>query len=216
MKSLFVAGVVLGVMLALSVARTYPWVHHPRQISRTTVLYNGGRVEDFMIRYPVDLIVGAGTAEMGLRAKGFPAGVELPGGIADERLLVEHFKLRDDQGDVIGLAARHSSVIEGEAAIAWTLTIPSRGTMYLVGAAEPGQMQSELAAAGRIDGQTWRGAIALNMGFDRARSGGIAGGSHEFANLTGMYVENWSISGVSQAGDVRALIKLHTVAENNE
>ncbi len=216
MKTSFLAGVILGLMVALFAARTYPWVDRVREISRTMVLHNGGRAEDFVIRYPVDLIVGTGTAQMGLRAKGFPAGVEFPEEIADERVLVEHFKLRNDQGDVIGVAARHSGVTQGEAATAWALTIPSRGTMYLVGAAEPGTLERELAANGQIDGRAWSGRLELSIGSEEAGSGQIVGGSHEFAKVIGTYAEHWLISGVSQNGDLRGTIRLYTIAENSE
>ncbi len=216
MRFFFLSGIILGLVSALGAARFYPWVDHPRAVTRTIVLHNGGRVEDFMIRFPVDRIVSTGTAEMGLRAKNCPAGVEIPEEMMDESVLVEHFKLRDVQGDVIGLAARHTSVIEDEATTAWALTIPSRGTMHLLGATEPGTLDRELAAAGRIVGQPWRGALELTIGSQEAGSGRIAGGSHEFASVGGTYAENWLVSGVSEAGDVRGTIELHTIARNSE
>ena len=78
MTAAFAAGILLGIIVVLGAARFYPWVDHPRSASRTTVLHNGGRVEDFLIRFPVDRISNAGTAQMGLRARAFPADVELP------------------------------------------------------------------------------------------------------------------------------------------
>lgn len=216
MKSLFVAGIFLGLITAVGAARFYPWVDHPRPASRTVVLHNGGRLEDFLIRYPADRITSVGTAEMGLRAKAYPKGVELPVEMASEGVLVEHFKLRDDQGDVIGVAARHTSIIEDEATTIWALTIPSRGTMHLLGVAEPGTLERELATAGWIYGQAWSGGIDLSMGFEQAGSNRIIGGSHEFADLVGTYAENWLISGVSRAGDLRGTITLQTIAQSGE
>ena len=180
------------------------------------MLHNGGRVEDFIIRFPVDRIASMGTAEMGLRARNYPLGVEFPEALVDEAILVEHFKLRDVQGDVIGLAVRHSSVTGGEAATAWALTIPSRGTMHLLGAAEPRTLDRALAAAGRIVGQAWSGALELTIGSEEAGSGRLVGGSHEFAGLGGTYAENWAISGVSQAGDLRGTFELHTIARSSQ
>ena len=216
MRLFFLSGIILGLVVALSAARFYPWVDIPRATTRTVVLHNGGRVEDFMIRFPVDRIVSTGTAEMGLRAKKFPAGVELPEEMAGGPVLIEHFKLRDSQGDVIGLAARHTSVVENEATTAWALTIPSRGTMHLLGATEPRALDRELAAAGRIDGVAWNGSLELSIGSQEAGSGRIAGGSQEFASVGGTYEEVWLVSGVSQAGDVRGTIRLHTIARNSE
>ncbi len=213
MKSAFVVGIILGLVVALGAARFFPWVDHPRSASLTTVRHNGGRVEDFVIRFPVDRIMTAGTAEMGLRARGYPEGVELPAEMTDEPVLVEHFKLRNIKGDVIGVAARHASVTAESPTTAWALTIPSRGTLHLLGAAEPGSLDRELAAAGRIDGQAWSGELELTLGESGADSGQIAGGSHEFEDLIGSYTEGWSISGVSQAGELRGTINLYTTAE---
>ncbi len=216
MKPAFLAGILLGLLATLSVARFYPWVDHPRSASMTTVLHSGGRVEDFVIRFPVDRIATTGTADMGLRAKGFPAGIELPTQMAAEPVLIENFKLRNINGEVIGIAARHSSVTDQIASAAWALTIPSRGTLHLLGADYPGILDRELAAAGRIDGQAWSGDLELTLGGQGADSGEVAGGSHEFAGLIGTYTEGWSISGVSQAGELRGTINLHTTAEFGE
>jgi hypothetical protein len=203
----------MGLVVAVGAARFYPWVDHPRSATRTTVLHNGGRGENFVIRFPVDRIASAGGSEMGLRAKAYPDGVVLPAEIASQPVLVEHFKLRDSEGDVIGMAARHASVAEDEAASAWSLTIPSRGTMHLIGAAAPGELDRALAADGRIDGQAWSGDLEWSVGAADAASGLVAGGSHEFAGLTGTYNEDWLISGVSQAGELRGTIMLNTTSE---
>jgi len=216
MKASLLAGILLGFVAAIGAARFFPWVDHPRSASLTTVLHNGGRVEEFVIRFPVDRITSAGSAEMGLRAIGYPQGVELPAELAEEPVLVEHFKLRDRDGEVIGVAARHSSVAHEEASSAWALTIPSRGTMRLVGAAEPRALDRELAAAGRADGQPWSGDLELSIGSPGADSGLVAGGSHEFEGLIGTYSEDWLISGVSQAGELRGTIMLHTTSEFGE
>jgi hypothetical protein len=180
------------------------------------VLHNGGRVEEFVIRIPVDRIASAGTAEMGLRANAYPQGVELPAEMASQPVLVEHFKLRDRDGEVIGVAARHASVAAAEAASAWALTIPSRGTMHLLGAADPGALDRELAAAGRVDGQPWSGDLEWRIGPSGDESGLVSGGSHEFEGLIGTYSEDWLISGVSQAGELRGTIMLHTTSESGE
>jgi hypothetical protein len=213
MKSAFVAGILLGITATLGAARFYPWVNHPRSVSVTTVLHNGGRVEDFLIRFPVDRISTAGTAQMGLRARSFPSDVELPEEFTANPVLVEHFKLRNIDGDVIGVAARHTNIANAEATAVWALTIPSRGTLRLRGAADPGALDRALAAEGRREGQAWSGELELAFGSVEAESGLVAGGSHEFAGLIGTYSENWLISGVSQAGELRGTIKLHTTAE---
>jgi len=216
MKASFLAGIFLGLVVAICAARFYPWVDYPRSASLTTVLHNGGRVEEFVIRFPVDRIASAGGTQMGLRGRSYPEGVELPAEIAAEPVLVEHFKLRDRDGEVIGVAARHASVANSEAGSAWALTIPSRGTLHLLGAAEPGALDRELAAAGRVDGQPWSGDLELRIGAQGAESGVVSGGSQEFAGLVGTYSEDWQISGVSQAGELRGTIMLNTTSEYAE
>ena len=71
MKFSFIAGLILGIVVALGLARFFPWVSHPRVQSMTTVLHNGGRAENFVIRIPVDRIASSGSADMGLRATAF-------------------------------------------------------------------------------------------------------------------------------------------------
>jgi hypothetical protein len=216
MKSSFIAGVILGIVVALGLARFFPWVSHPRVASLTTVLHNGGRAENFVIRIPVDRIASSGSADMGLRATAFPAGVELPPELAGESVLVEHFKLRDADGDVIGIAARHASVADSEATTAWALTIPSRGTLRLTGASKPGLLDRELATAGRSAGSSWSGQLAMNMSTASDRSGRLFGGTSEFEGLVGSYSEDWLVTGVGQAGELRGTIRLHTTAELGE
>ncbi len=212
MKSSFLAGVFLGLFAATGAAWFYPWVDQARATSLTTVAHNGGRVEDFVVRFPVDRIATTGTPEMGLRARPYPEGADLPSEMASS-LLVEHFKLRDIEGNVIGIAARHSFPAEDTGETAWSLTIPRRGTMRLIGASDPGGLDRELAAAGRIDGRAWSGEVAMMLGGDESVSGRVAGGSDEFDGLGGSYTERWAITGVSEAGDLRGTINLRTTSE---
>lgn len=212
MKSSFLIGVLFGLFAATSAAWFYPWADQARATSLTTVAHNGGRLEDFVIRYPVDRIASAGTSEMGLRAKPFPDGAGLPDEMASG-VLVEHFKLRDIAGNVIGIAARHASLADDAGASAWALTIPRRGTMRLIGAASPGALDRELSAAGRIDGRAWSGDIAMTVGDEDGASGQVAGGSEEFDGLVGSYTEQWEISGVTESGELRGTINLRTTSE---
>ncbi|MGI9258397.1 MAG: hypothetical protein ACR2QQ_06155, partial [Gammaproteobacteria bacterium] len=163
-------------------------------------------------RFPVDRIASAGTPEMGLRAKPFPVGANLPNEMASG-VLVEHFKLRDIGGSVIGIATRHASLADDIGASAWALTIPRRGTMRLIGAASPGALDRELSAAGRIDGLAWSGDIAMTVGGEGGVSGRVAGGSDEFDGLAGSYSEQWAISGVTESGELRGTINLRTTSE---
>ena len=90
MKRMLQLGFVLGLGGALAAAWFMPWFEYQRYYSATSVLPNGGRVEQFMVRLPADRIAAP------IRVGASPAGVRL-----------EHFKLRDAEGNVIGLVARH-------------------------------------------------------------------------------------------------------------
>ena len=212
MKSSFLSGLILGLFSATSAAWFYPWADQARATSLTTVAHNGGRLEDFVIRFPVDRIASAGTPEMGLRGHAYPVGANLPGEIGSG-VLVEHFKLRDVEGNVIGIAVRHSSSADDAGASVWALTIPRRGTMRLIGTSEPGALDRQLAAAGRVDGRAWSGDIAMTVGGEGAISGRVAGGSEEFDGLGGSYTEQWAISGVTESGELRGTINLQTTSE---
>ncbi len=212
MKSSFLAGVILGLFAATSAAWFYPWVDQARATSLTTVAHNGGRLEDFVIRFPVDRIATAGTPDMGLRAAPYPEGADFPNEM-EQGVLVEHFKLRDIEGNVIGIAARHASLVDDTGASAWALTIPRRGTMRLIGAADPGALDRELTAAGRVDGRAWSGEVAMTVTGEGTVSGQVASGSDEFDGLVGSYTEQWAISGVSESGELRGTINLRTTSE---
>ena len=211
--SRFIVGMFAGCAVAVGAAQFYPWVDNPRSVPLTVVLHNGGRAEDFVIYFPIDRIASLGGSEMGLRAKAYPDGVDVPAEIAAHPVLVEHFKLRDREGEVIGVAVRHASVVEDDAASAWVLTIPGRGTMHLLGHADPGALDRALASEGQIEGRPWSGDLEWSAGGGGDESGLVVGGNDEFAGLLGTYKEDWLISGVNPAGELRGTIILRTISE---
>ncbi|MFO7285778.1 MAG: hypothetical protein C0P79_002895 [Gammaproteobacteria bacterium] len=204
MRATFVLGVLLGLAGVLAAARFVPWVGPDRVPSHTTVVSNGGRAETFVIRLPADRIAVAGGEEAGLRA--FGAAAAEPGSV-----LVEQFKVRDREGQVIGVAARHRDPMGGASGAAWLLVVPGRGTMLLTGDAEPARaLDNALSSAGRRAGEAWSGEVRVV--FPRPPSNGrILGGTHEFAGLEGTYTETWTITGVGESGELRGTIELATV-----
>jgi len=205
MRTAFVVGVLLGLAGVLAAARFAPWVDPVRLPSHTTVVSNGGRAETFVIRLPADRIAAAGGAEAGLRADAPGTVFSAPGSAA---VLVEQFKVRDRDGQVIGIAARHWAPADGAV---WLLVVPGRGTMLLTGDAEPARaLDTALSAAGRRAGTPWSGE--LRVVFPRAPSvGRVHGGTHEFEGLEGTYTETWTITGVGESGELRGTIELGTV-----
>jgi len=173
------------------------------------VIANGGRSEQFLIRLPSDLIqagpvaprhaaTGAAHAADGTPAD--TAGTAVPG------VLVEHFKLRDVNGNVLGVAARHFGESEGSAA--WVLAIPSRGTLVAVGrGASPRVVETALAERG------WRPGtdLATEFGLELTPAAVSVAATGEFEGIDFNVTESRSIAGVDSDGAVRGTITLGTV-----
>lgn len=213
MKAGFIFGIVLGLGGVLALGGLYPWVDHPRLPSQTRVVANGGRAEQFVVRLPVDKISLAGTPDQGIRATAYPGTMMLPEGLGAATLLLEHFKVRDVQGNVIGVAARHTTAPSDGVTSVWAITIPSRGTLRLSGTEEIGSVDAALARMGRADGEPWSGDLRLPLISEAEGEGGgqIIGGSGEFQGLRGVYSENWLITGVGPAGELQGTLELSTI-----
>lgn len=209
MKAAFLAGVLLGLAAVLAAARFFPWVDLPRLPSRTEVLANGGRAEQFLIRLPADRIGAGGSADAGRRASAFPAAAALPDALREAPVLVEQFKVRDRTGSVIGVAARHWTRADAPAA-AWLLVIPGRGALMLASAGEPsGAVDRALEAAGLRDGRELDGRVTFEPGDDGR--GEIAAGTGEFQGLDGEYTESWTLTGAGEDGQLNGTVELNTV-----
>lgn len=210
MKYSFLIGLALGFLGLLGAAGAYPWVQHPRLASRTAVVPNGGRAERFVIRLPADRIEGFAAAADGAVAVARPGLVE--------RLSIEQFKIRDVDGRVIGIAARHRLATPEGATIAWTVSIPSRGTLMLAGAALPEVLlEGALARDGYVEGTAWEGdleleTVALDAGAATQRSRGTG----EFTGLDVGFSESWSVTGVDADGALRGTIELETVGRRTQ
>ncbi len=211
MKIAFWLGTIVGFGGLLAAAHLYPWVAHARLPSQTTVVANGGRAEQFLIRLPVDRIGGAESAAAGVRGAAAFASMQLPEPLASEDLLIEHFKVRDTAGNVIGLAARHWTRAPEGPTTAWSLLIPSRGALMLAAPGEPREaIDAALQRAGYRAGAAWEGdtRIDLARGDDGAR---VVAGSDEFDTLQGRYTETWHVTGVDPRGELRGTVTLDTV-----
>jgi len=210
MKIVFLAAVLLGFGGTLAGAHFAPWREHARLPSHTTVVANGGRAEQFLIRLPADRIAATDAEAGGLRGRGGRA-MALPAQFVVEPLLVEHFKLRDAAGSVIGVAARHwtgSSAATSTAA--WSILIPSRGALVLSAPGEArGALETALRARGFSAGEAWAGQLAVPMVPDG--DGVVAAGTGEFAGLAGSYTETWTVAAVDEDGTLSGTIELGTI-----
>lgn len=209
MKAVFLLAILCGFGGTLAGAHFAPWLAHARLPSHTSVVANGGRAEQFLIRLPADRIAATDGEAGGLRATGAVGTMLLPAQFVAEPLLVEHFKVRDSAGNVVGVAARHWTATGAAATTTWSVLIPSRGALVLSAPGEArGALETALRARGYSAGQAWEGQLSVQM----VQAGGaVSAGTGEFERLTGEYTETWTVSAVDEDGKVSGTIELGTV-----
>lgn len=202
MKRLLQLGFLLGLAGTLAAAYFMPWFEYTRYRSATSVVANGGRVEQFLVHLPADRIGPIREVEAREIEASSAAGTPGPARL-------EHFKLRDADGNVIGIAARHTLALGGGEQTAWLLTIPSRGTVTLAGtAAAARSIEATLAAQGVAAGQTLEHALSID-GAAPAASVAVTG---EFEGIEIELVETWMITGLSADGQIQGTLSLNTLA----
>ena len=131
MRALFLLSLLVGFGGTLVAAHWVPWVGHQRLAAQTSVVLNGGRAEQFMIRLPADRIAATDGKAGGIRSVVPNGPMLLPAKFVGEPLLIEHFKVRDADDKVIGIAARHWGDTERGLMTTWSVLIPSRGALLL-------------------------------------------------------------------------------------
>ena len=211
MKSTFIFGFVLGLFGLLVGAYFAPWASYERVASKTKVAMNGGREESFVIRLPDDRIAAAGLGVLNVDPN---VGVALPTDLPGEGFLGEQFKLRDADGTVIGVAARHWTMSERGPATTWALSIPSRGTVVLAANdTGPSRVWQALEGAGYREGSAWSGEIVVEVAGTET-STRVPAGTDEFAATEGRYEESWTLTGVSDAGELRGTVLIRTTVNS--
>lgn len=210
MSRLFLFGLLAGLAGVLAGAHFYPWVQHERLPAETSVVANGGRAETFIVRLPVDRIAGVASASVA-QTLNFPAGVEAPAALTGAALSIEEYKVRATNGAVIGVASRHWTDTPSGPALAWSLTIPGRGTVLLAVAGQSANvLESVLDRVGYLPGQEWAGSLEVAAVADRSATRTIAS-TQEFQDLDMQFTETWSITGISAAGELRGTIVIDTI-----
>lgn len=194
MKRMLQLGFVLGLAGALAAAYFTPWFEYQRYYSAASVLPNGGRVEQFMVRLPADRIAAP------IVAAAPPAGARL-----------EHFKLRDAEGNIIGLVARHEVARDDAIETAWLLTIPSRGSIALAARSAANPVDSVLAAGELAPGALLETELAI----DNSPAAKSVTATGEFANIDFELVETWVVTGVDETGHVRGTLHLNTTGRRS-
>lgn len=179
---IFVFGILLGAVLAAAAAYLVRPVDQRREASAITVQPNGGSREAFYVDLPGDRVLAGGS---GL-PETVPAGLKWPGArvLADSR--AELFKLRNERGDVIGVASRIAApASDGARTVEWALHLPARGTLYLL-----------------LD------PVPDDAG---TRAGTLRAGTREFENLHGSVTEHFVSSSGAGENESGGRIELVTV-----
>ena len=128
MIKIFNLGIVLGIAAAAALVYFFPVVDQHRENSLISVHTNGGNSESFHIRLPDDRIV-AGAA--GTRSS-TPPGLEWPEYDFLKNIQTELFKVRNENGVVVGAASRMSGNSEQHGSfVEWMVHLPARGTMFV-------------------------------------------------------------------------------------
>jgi hypothetical protein len=211
MKAVLLLAIAIGFGGTLAGAHYAPGLAHVRLASLTKVVANGGRAEQFLIRIPADRLAASDASAPGLRAAGAFGVMALPAKLAAEPLLVEHFKVRDAAGSVVGIAARHWSMTAAGASTTWSVLIPSRGALVLRAPGEaPGAIEAALTKAGYGPGKPWTGTLDVPMA-PEAAPGEITAGTGEFEGLQGNFTETWALAGVDDEGRLLGTVVLDTV-----
>jgi hypothetical protein len=214
MKTVLLLAILVGFAGTLAAAHFVPGLSHDRLPSQTTVIANGGRSEQFLIRLPADRLAATDGAAAGLRAAAGDRAMLLPARFVAEPLLVEHFKIRDVAGNVIGVAARHWSTRSTDTTTTWSVLIPSRGTFVLSAPGEArGVLETELRRQGHSAGVAWTGKAVVPM---TSEPGVVATGAGEFQRLVGTYTESWTVAGVDESGQLLGTIELNTITSRPE
>lgn len=196
MKRLFQLGIILGLAGTLLAAWLLPWVEYTRYRSETQVVANLGRLEQFVVRLPSDRIGDPVTTVSG-----------------DTAVTLEHFRLRDAAGNVIGLAARHRLGNGSGDELAWFISVPSRGTMTFAATnvAGAGGVDSVLAARGAVPGQN----LEPQLSFDAPWSATSVNTTGEFVEIDFELLESWMVTGVLESGEVRGTLLLNTIGRQS-
>jgi hypothetical protein len=227
MKRTFVVTFVAGLLVVALATTFWPLPNHVRYRSLITVPPDGGRQEDFIIRWPEDRIRRPSDSRSSLPAAA-AVGAAVLEDSAGQRASVELFRLRDSDDNVVGIASRLAGTggaiaDPGRSASNWLLVIPSRGALFLsqtdvldttlheqVTADGSMALAPEQTAAFWTDRQSLRVTATAPATTGSRTTGRVLRGTSEFAGLEGTFTETWNLEEVKADGSTQGRILLST------
>lgn len=124
----------MGIAVAAMLVYFVPLVNQHREHSLISVHPNGGNSESFHIRVPGDRIM----AGIPGRSKSTPPELEWPELDVLSNFEAELFKVRNQEGVVVGAASRMAGKSGPNGSfVEWAVHLPARGTMYVAMTPEP-------------------------------------------------------------------------------
>ena len=210
MKFLVILGFLLGLGGVLTAAGVVPLAVQERVASQTSVANNGGRLETFIIRLPADRIAATGDSASPPFVLDPVTAVAAPAELSAAAFMLEQFKLRNVDGDVIGTAMRHWTEADAASATTWGVSLPGRGTLvWSSDGNSPALLSAAIASAGAQPGAVWQGELRVPLA-DGDDIGRVLTGTEEFAGSAGVVAEIWDVTGVGSNGELRGTISLQT------
>lgn len=228
MSRLFFSAFFTGLLLTVLAASFWPLPEHMRYRSLTTVLPDGGRQEDFIIRWPEDRITQNGKAGVEVSADAATGAAVLEDS-AGQRVSAETFRIRDTDDNIIGVASRMAGTggaiaDTNRSASNWLVVIPGRGAIFL---SQPDAFDTTARQRDTLNGMLVLSAMQSQSFWDNSKerrvtastprhAGRILRGTSEFAGLAGNFTETWKLDGISPDGGAYGRIVLSTLGERTE
>lgn len=228
MSRLFWNSFFAGLLLAGLAASFWPLPEHARYRSLTTVLPDGGRQEDFIIRWPDDRIARGSETVTALPAEAATGAAVLEDS-AGQRVSAETFRIRDGADNVIGVAARMAgtggAIADADRSVSnWLVVIPGRGAVLLsqpdmfdTTARQRDTLNGMITLSAMQDPAFWKSRKEQRVTAATPRyAGRILRGTGEFAGLSGSFRETWKFDGLGTEGRPHGRIVLSTLSESIE
>ena len=213
MMRAFLFSFVAGLALSVGLSAVFPLPDHERFPSSIEVLNNGGRQEQFLIRWPQDRLAVPGRPNLLTSVADSTAFLLGSGG---STTITELFRLRDVAENVIGIAVRTTGNRSGAASNSdWMLLMPSRGSMLMTQRDSANLAPLRTADGWILPAETrafWTAGkrYRITAGPAPGGHGKILRGTEEFARLTGSYTETWELVNQLTDGTTEGRILLST------
>ncbi len=161
-----------------------------------------------------DLVSVTHGGQIGLAP--FPPGIRSLAGTPVERTLLFTAQLRNEHGELVGIASelevfpQTPMTPETVWQTWWTVVIPGRGALFAYQQERLTPAVATVMAAVRETGEDWRGELRdqNTVGPSADGQGIIVGGTGEFADARGAFLEIGTLRGYSARGELDAGLEL--------